>query len=197
LSGAVAKPASINLRKLVLSPTSSINLSFILREDLLLCSSYLPLGVPNWVPNTHYQAIFLAPLPGRKRISARGVSRFQSFYFVIVLLIFFTLFLLASFYQKYKKFSSFIVFIFYLSAFSLARMSNPEIEVRTFKQQGGDFLHCDGDQAFNVIKKLIAVYSLPSDFDSSLVSIFARLNTLETHTACLKEGIFIFVPSGP
>jgi hypothetical protein len=34
---------------------------------------------------------------------------------------------------------------------------------------------------------LIAVYSLPSDFDSSLVSIFARLNTLETHTACLKE----------
>jgi hypothetical protein len=52
---------------------------------------------------------------------------------------------------------------------------------------GGDFLHCDGDQAFNVIKKLIAVYSLPSEFDSSLVSIFARLNTLVTHTACLKE----------
>jgi hypothetical protein len=51
---------------------------------------------------------------------------------------------------------------------------------------GGDFLHCDGDQAFNVIKKLIAVYSLPSDFDSSLVSIFARLNTLDTHTTCLK-----------
>jgi hypothetical protein len=48
LSGAVAKLASINLRKLVLSPTSSINLGFILREDLLLCSSYLPLGVPNW-----------------------------------------------------------------------------------------------------------------------------------------------------
>jgi hypothetical protein len=46
---------------------------------------------------------------------------------------------------------------------------------------GGDFLHCDGDQAFNVINKLIAVYSLPSDFYSSLVSIFARLNTLETH----------------
>jgi hypothetical protein len=51
----------------------------------------------------------------------------------------------------------------------------------------GDFLRRDGDQAFNVIKKLIAVDSLPSDFDSSLVSIFTRLNTLETHTACLKE----------
>jgi hypothetical protein len=48
LSGAGAKLASINLRKLVLSPTGSINLDFILREDLLLCSSYLPLGVPNW-----------------------------------------------------------------------------------------------------------------------------------------------------
>jgi hypothetical protein len=28
---------------------------------------------------------------------------------------------------------------------------------------------------------------MPTDFDSSLVSIFARLNTLETHTACLKD----------
>jgi hypothetical protein len=56
----VAKPASINLRKLVLSPTVLINLGFILREDLLLCSSYLPLGVPNWVPNKHYR---LPPSP--------------------------------------------------------------------------------------------------------------------------------------
>jgi hypothetical protein len=31
-----------------LCPGRSINLGFILREDLLLCSSYLPLGVPNW-----------------------------------------------------------------------------------------------------------------------------------------------------
>jgi hypothetical protein len=48
LSRAVTKLASINLRKLVLSPTGSINVGFILWEDLLLCSSYLPLGVPNW-----------------------------------------------------------------------------------------------------------------------------------------------------
>jgi hypothetical protein len=51
----------------------------------------------------------------------------------------------------------------------------------------GDFLHCDGDQAFNIIKKLITIYSIPTDFDSSLVSIFNRLNTLETHTACLNN----------
>jgi hypothetical protein len=41
-------PASIHLRKLVLCPTGLINLGIILREDLLLCSSYLPLGVPTW-----------------------------------------------------------------------------------------------------------------------------------------------------
>jgi hypothetical protein len=50
----------------------------------------------------------------------------------------------------------------------------------------GDFLHCDGDQAFNIIKKLITIYGMPTDFDSSLVSIFNRLNTLETHTSCLN-----------
>jgi hypothetical protein len=32
-----------------LFPTGSTNLGFLLRENLLLCSSYLPLGVPNWV----------------------------------------------------------------------------------------------------------------------------------------------------
>lgn len=46
---------------------------------------------------------------------------------------------------------------------------------------GGDFLHCDGDQ------DLMSTYSSPSNFDSSLVSIYARLNTLETSTTCLKE----------
>jgi hypothetical protein len=71
-----------------------------LREDLLLCSSFLPLGVPNGVLSTRHQAIFLAPLPGRKKISARGVSHAQSF---TLFLFCFILFLLASFYQKYKK----------------------------------------------------------------------------------------------
>jgi hypothetical protein len=32
LSGAITKPASINLQKLVLSPTGSINLGFVLRD---------------------------------------------------------------------------------------------------------------------------------------------------------------------
>jgi hypothetical protein len=47
--------------------------------------------------------LFLAPLPGKKKTFAWGVSHAQSF---TLLLFCFTLFLLASFYQKYKKISS-------------------------------------------------------------------------------------------
>jgi hypothetical protein len=79
-----------------------------LREDLLLCSSYLPLGVPNGLLLTNHQAFFLALLPRRKKIFARGVSHAQSF---TLLLFCFILFLLASFYQKYKKLVPTIVVI--------------------------------------------------------------------------------------
>jgi hypothetical protein len=54
---------------------------------------------------------FLAPLPGRKTISARGVSHFLSF---TLLLFCFTLFLLASLYEKYKKLVPLIVGIPFL-----------------------------------------------------------------------------------
>jgi hypothetical protein len=51
LSGAivrsVAELAGINLRKCGSSPTGSINLGFTTEGNLLLCSSYVPLGVPN------------------------------------------------------------------------------------------------------------------------------------------------------
>jgi hypothetical protein len=55
LSGVVAKPASINLQKWVLSPTGSIKPWFHTEGDLPLCSSYLPLGVSNWVASTASQ----------------------------------------------------------------------------------------------------------------------------------------------
>jgi hypothetical protein len=38
-------PASNNLQKWFVSPTGRLNFGFILRENLLLCSPYLPLGV--------------------------------------------------------------------------------------------------------------------------------------------------------
>src|SRR3954451_23514148 len=52
---------------------------------------------------------------------------------------------------------------------------------------GGDFLHCDGDKAFNAIKKLIATYDSPTKIDFSLEVILARLNALEIDTAGLME----------
>jgi hypothetical protein len=47
-----------------------------------------------------HQAFFLAPLPGRKKISARGVSHAQSFTLLFVLL-YFTF--ACIFYRKHKK----------------------------------------------------------------------------------------------
>jgi hypothetical protein len=56
-----------------------------------------------------HQDNFLAPLPGRKRISARGVSHFQSFYFIIVCLVSLLYFCLHLFYKNTKNLVPFIV----------------------------------------------------------------------------------------
>ena len=97
-AGSTLAPESLVLRRTTLrrhqpstcflAPTGSINLGFILRENLPLYASYLPLGVPNGRVLYAYQALFLAPLPGRSRHAARGVSTSQSLYFVFVLLYF-------------------------------------------------------------------------------------------------------------
>jgi hypothetical protein len=64
LSGVVAKPASINLQKWFISPTSSIKPWFHTEGNLPLCSSYLPLGVPNWAASTANQrALYCSTLP--------------------------------------------------------------------------------------------------------------------------------------
>jgi hypothetical protein len=62
-------------------------------------------------------------LPGRKKISAKGVSHAQPF---TLFLFCFILFLLALFYQKHTKKISFLYSCFYLLAFSFARMGTPE-----------------------------------------------------------------------
>jgi hypothetical protein len=97
------------------------------------------LGFSNKFSSVNYtlakqQSSFLALLPGRKKISARESLTSN---LLLCYCFAFILFLLASFYQKHKKISSFIVVIFTCLLFSLARMSNPEVEVHTFKQQGG------------------------------------------------------------
>jgi hypothetical protein len=45
------KPVSINLQKWFLSPTGQLNFGFTIEKNLPLCSSHLPLGVPNWSVN--------------------------------------------------------------------------------------------------------------------------------------------------
>jgi hypothetical protein len=67
LSGSVTKPASINLRKLVLSPTGLIKPWFHTEGNLLVCSPYLPLGVPNWVASTANQLFFWHRCRGERR----------------------------------------------------------------------------------------------------------------------------------
>jgi hypothetical protein len=49
-----------------------------------------------------HQGFFLAPLPGKKKTFARGVSHAHP---LLCFSFSFTLFLLASFYQKHKKIS--------------------------------------------------------------------------------------------
>jgi hypothetical protein len=73
---------------LVISPTGWINLGFILREDLLLCSSYLPLGVPNWTVNYTSSSNFSGAVAGEKEDFCKGSLSLPIFYFVIVLLYF-------------------------------------------------------------------------------------------------------------
>jgi hypothetical protein len=107
LFGAIAKLASINLWKLVLSPTGSINLGFLLREDLLLCSSYLPLGVPNWAVIYTLSSNFSGTVAREKEDFCKGSLSLPIFYFVIVLLYFiFTCIFLS---KNTKKIASFIV----------------------------------------------------------------------------------------
>jgi hypothetical protein len=70
-----------------------------LREDLLLCSSYLPLGVPN---ELYLQAIneLSGAVAEEEEDFCKGSLSRTIFYFVFF---FFILFLLASSYKKYKK----------------------------------------------------------------------------------------------
>jgi hypothetical protein len=101
LSGAIAKLVSINLRKLVHSPTGLINLGFILKEDLMLCSSYLSLGVPNWAVIYTPSSNFSGAVAGEKEDFCKGSLSLPIFYFVIFFALFY--FCLHLFIENTKK----------------------------------------------------------------------------------------------
>jgi hypothetical protein len=69
-----------------------LNLGFILREDLPLCSSYLPLGVPNWVASTAIKQFFWRHCRGE-----RGFLQGKSLTFNLFTLLLFCLFSLLYF----------------------------------------------------------------------------------------------------
>jgi hypothetical protein len=110
-SGVVAKVSEQQPSEVVSFSYRSIKLWFHtegkLTVVLIIPSSW---GFPT--SPVRHQDRFLAPLPGRKRISAREASHLQSFYFVIVLLSFFTLSCLLLFIKNTKKLVSTIVVIF-------------------------------------------------------------------------------------
>jgi hypothetical protein len=113
LSGAIAKPASINLRKLVLSPTGPINLGFILSETCYCAHHTFLLGFPTGCllrTIKHFSSV----VAGEKEDFCKGSLSLPIFYFVIVLLTFFTLFFLHLFIKNTKKVVSFIVGILLL-----------------------------------------------------------------------------------
>jgi hypothetical protein len=61
------------------------------------------------IPRQLHANNFSGAVAGEKEDFCKGSLSLPIFYFVIVLLTFFTLFLFASFYQKYKKLVPFIV----------------------------------------------------------------------------------------
>jgi hypothetical protein len=81
-----------------------IYLGFITEGKLAAIFITPSLGVPNWpiiyIINTEPPTSFLAPLPGKKKTSARGVSHAHP---LLCFLFCFTLFLLASFLSKTQK----------------------------------------------------------------------------------------------
>jgi hypothetical protein len=88
-----------------------LNLGFILRETCRCAHHTFLLGFPTgWLapPKRH----FSGAVAGEKEDFCKGSLSLPIFYFVIIFLTFFTLFLLASFYQKIQKNSPFIVVIF-------------------------------------------------------------------------------------
>jgi hypothetical protein len=83
----------------------TINLGFLLRENFLLCSSYVPLGVPNWTVKLHQHRAasrtFCGAIAGEKEDFCKGSFARTSFTLFYVLLYFiFTCFVLSKIQKK-------------------------------------------------------------------------------------------------
>jgi hypothetical protein len=100
-------------------------------KDLPLCSSYFPLGVSQLSGHNHHQlhashqALFWHRCRVRSGRPLQGEFFARTSFTLLFVLLYFTLFLLALFYQK-PKINRILDSCFYLSTFSFAEMANPE-----------------------------------------------------------------------
>jgi hypothetical protein len=101
-SASCQKSASINLQKWFLSPTGRLNLGFTIEENLPLCSSYLPLVVPNWGASTANKH-FSGAVAGKKEDFCKGSLSLPIFLLCYYFAYFLYFIFVCIFYQKYKK----------------------------------------------------------------------------------------------
>jgi hypothetical protein len=110
-SSALPKSASNNLQKWFLSPTGRLNFGFILRENLLLCSSYLPLGVSQRVL-LDIKTVFWRRCRGERGF-LQGESLTSNLFTLLLFFLVSSLYFVCFFLPKtQKKLVPFIVVIF-------------------------------------------------------------------------------------
>jgi hypothetical protein len=110
-SSALPKSASNNLQKWFLSPTGRLNFGFILRENLLMCSSYLPLGVSQLVL-WDIKTVFWRHCWGERGF-LQGESLTSNLFTLLLFFLVYLLYFVCFFISKIqKKLVPFIVVIF-------------------------------------------------------------------------------------
>jgi hypothetical protein len=140
------------------------------------------LGFPNWSCET--SRLFSGAVAREKEISARGVSHFQSFYFVIVLLSFFTLFCLLLVYQKYKKNSSF--YSWYFFTLFLVHFLIPEYVLEDLSVGSGSIIGKDNiEELFNHISRHKDIE------DRSLLELAPNYKTAAAYLVHMLEARFV------
>jgi hypothetical protein len=104
------KPASINLQKWFLSPTGRLNLGFIIEGNLPLCSSHLPLWVPNCAASTANKH-FSGAVAGEKEDLCKGSLLLPIFLLCYCFAYFLYFIFVCVFLSKIQKISSFVTLL--------------------------------------------------------------------------------------
>ena len=112
-AGSTLAPESLVLRRTTsrrhqpstcfLAPPGSINLGFFLRENLLLCASYLPLGVPNERVSYTPSSSFSGAVAGEIKTRCKGSLHFSISLLCFCLALFYLLLCLLHYIKTQKN----------------------------------------------------------------------------------------------